>query len=190
MIVIVVSWLKKWIIWLLLPLKKTQFKLICHIMDGIFNNRKFAAGQGEKEWNSVSVVGLWFSIMNCKSCCKSRWRIICAHLPSVFPALTTEVKARFLLFWPSALMSVTQYPHPLSYFSLVLLWQSQRPMTVTRGLGINHTDLATTSVCVWLNMCVTIFLRVTIGYEEHSFSSLDPGNANGFAKRFAGKWGI
>lgn len=32
-------------------------------------------------------------------------------LPLIFP-LTPEVKAGFLLFWYSALMSVAQYPHP------------------------------------------------------------------------------
>lgn len=34
------------------------------------------------------------------------------------------------------LMSIAQYPHPLSYFSLVRLWQSQRPMTVTQEVSV------------------------------------------------------
>jgi len=65
------------------------------------------------------------------------------------------------------------------------------------GFGINHSDWAKlcTSMCAWVCVCMcmchwSLFLWVTIGYEEHSFRPLDPGNANGLAKRFAGKWGI
>lgn len=63
-----------------------------------------------------------------------------------------------------------------------------------RALGINHTDHTRMCVyvCVLVHACVTslLFLWVTIGYEEHSFCPLAPGNANGLAKRSAGKWGI
>lgn len=44
------------------------------------------------------------------------------------------------------------------------------------------------SGCVRTRMChYSTFLRVTIGYEEHSFCPHDPGNANGLTKQFAGK---
>lgn len=62
-----------------------------------------------------------------------------------------------------------------------------------RGLGINHTDCVKLRLHVCVRMCAYMHvsqessLRVTIGYEEHSFCPLDPGNANGFTKRFAGK---
>lgn len=45
-------------------------------------------------------------------------------------------------------------------------------------------------VCVYMHVSLVSSLRVTKGYEEHSFCPLDPGNANGLAKRSAGKWGI
>lgn len=52
------------------------------------------------------------SALDCSFSRKSRWKAIHAPLPSLFPSLTPEVKAGFLLFWPSALMCVAQYPHP------------------------------------------------------------------------------
>lgn len=71
------------------------------------------------------------------------------------------------------------------------------------GLAINHTDCIRLRMHVCMNVHMSLvsflfffffksvsFLRVTVGYEERSFCPLDPGNANGLAKRSAGKWGI
>lgn len=59
------------------------------------------------------------------------------------------------------------------------------------GSGINHTDCVRLCEHVCLCACMPVspvsLLRVTIEYEEHSFCPLDPGNANGSAKLFAGK---
>lgn len=67
-----------------------------------------------------------------------------------------------------------------------------RSLYKSRRLGNNVHMCVCVCMCLCVNACVTSLplLRVTIRYKERSFCSLDPGNANGFAKRFAGKWGI
>lgn len=62
------------------------------------------------------------------------------------------------------------------------------------ALSINHNDCVRlwvpVCVCAHIHVSLVSFLRLTIGYEEHSFCPSDLGNANGLTKQFAGKWGI
>lgn len=53
------------------------------------------------------------------------WRVILFFTPTA-----AKVKADFLLFGPALLMSVAPSPHPWSYFSPALPWQSQQPISV------------------------------------------------------------
>lgn len=136
------------------------------------------------------------SASNKKFSWKSRWGTIHTLRSLFFPSASHPRGQGWLpvilLFCVNVCCSITTTLKLFLSCSAVI--ESTAHDCCPRALGINHTDHTRMCVyvCVLVHACVTslLFLRVTIGYEEHSFCPLAPGNANGLAKRSAGKWGI
>lgn len=132
------------------------------------------------------------SSLDCSFSSKSRWRAIHAPLPSLFPLPHHRGQGWFPVILALCVNVCCSISTSIKLFlSCSAVTESTAHDCRPRGPGINHTDCVRSCARVFVcaRACVAgfPFLRVTIGYEQHSFCPLDPGNANGLAKRFAGK---